>query len=60
MCGTDRRTGHLCSRVNPKVMVTQDHLMRAIRQLVNAVPKRLPPAFDGIVSLIWQPVNTLC
>ncbi len=53
--GSDQQTSHLCSYVVPEERVRQDHPLRAIRQMTNAVLTTLSPRFDQMYSDIGRP-----
>jgi len=53
--GNDQQTDHLFSYVSPEQRIPQDHPLRPIRQMVDAVLRRLSPEFDALYSRIGRP-----
>jgi hypothetical protein len=50
MCGDDPQQAAIFSDMSPEERVPQDHPLRAIRALVDAVLKELPAQFDMLDS----------
>ena len=55
MRGTDRETAKLFSYASPESLVPQDHLLRAIRALVNAALDRLSRTFARMYAEEGRP-----
>jgi transposase len=55
MRGPDEQTSHLFSYVVPEHRVRQDHPLRAIRQMTDAVLATLSPRFDRMYSDMGRP-----
>src|SRR5881397_556107 len=55
MRGDDRQTGWMFSYVSPEERVPEDHPLRAIRRMTDAIFDRLSPRFDRLYSDIGRP-----
>jgi transposase len=51
----DRETGKLFSYASAESLAPQDHTLRKIREMVNAVMERLSPAFQAIYARGGRP-----
>jgi transposase len=55
MRGDDRRQDFMFSYLSPDSRVPEDHPLRAIRKMVDAVLNELSPEFDAIYSKVGRP-----
>jgi transposase len=55
MRGDDRQTGWMFSYVSPEERVPNDHPLRIIRRLTDAIFERLSPEFDRLYSTMGRP-----
>src|SRR3984885_10887102 len=55
MRGDDQQTGHLFSYLSPEDRIPADHPLRPIRQMTDAVLRRLSPRFDRLYSDMGRP-----
>src|SRR5947207_6052642 len=55
MRGDDQQTGHLFSYLSPDDRIPADHPLRPIRQMTDAVLRRLSSRFDRLYSDIGRP-----
>jgi hypothetical protein len=55
MRGDDRQTGWMFSYVSPEERVPDDHPLRIIRRLTDAIFDRLSPEFDRLYSTMGRP-----
>src|SRR5262249_46983890 len=55
MRGDDQQQTDLYSYISPEQRVPQDHPLRSIRRMVDAVLKRLSPCFDALYAQGGRP-----
>src|SRR6516225_6578597 len=55
MRGDDQEQTHLYSYISPEQRVPQDHPLRPVRRMVDAVLKRLSPRFDALYAQGGRP-----
>lgn len=55
MRGDDRQQAAMFSYISPEARVPQDHPLRAIRMLVDAVLVELSPRFEALYSRVGRP-----
>src|SRR5438034_8351473 len=55
MRGKDQQQNHIFSYLSPEMRVRKDHLLRAIREMVDEVLTQLSRRFDGMYATVGRP-----
>jgi hypothetical protein len=55
MRGADQQQNHMFSYLSPEMRVRKDHLLRAVRAMVDEVLTQLSRWFDGMYATVGRP-----